>query len=336
MFVVTVAVLVLPAFAHSQLQRFEYAEMHMGVRTRIALYAPDTMTAQRAARAAFQRVALLDSLMSDYRSDSELARLSLATGGAPINISKESFYVMSYAQELARLSGGAFDITAGPLVRLWRSARRDQTLPSQQERGRALSSSGWRHLQLDSVAQTAQLLRPGMQLDLGGIAKGYAADQALSELRAHGVERALVEMGGDIVASGPPPGKRGWRVRAANAPRGKRSLLLAQAAISTSGDTEQFAEIRGIRYSHVVDPTTGMPLTSRVAATVIGPNGITSDALSTLLAVLGPERGRAFVAAHFPGVTAYIRRAGKATATGSSASSRPRRNPPLAQSAPCK
>ena len=293
--------------AHAQLARFEYAEMHMGVRTRIVLYAPEAATALRAARSAFARIALLDSLMSDYRADSEIALLSARAGDTPVNISAETFYVISLAQQLARLSRGAFDITAGPLVRLWRGARRSRTVPAPHERERALGRSGWWHLRLDSAARTAQLLRPGMQLDLGGIAKGYAADQALAELRKNGVERALVEMGGDLVASGAPPGQRGWRVEVADAPREQRTLWLAHAAVSTSGDTEQFVEIGGTRYSHVVDPASGMALSSRVAATVIAPDGITADALSTLLTVLGPERGRSFLAAHFPAVRAYIR-----------------------------
>jgi thiamine biosynthesis lipoprotein len=298
------------ALRGAALRRFEFRQLHMGVETRITLYAPDAATAAQAARSAFGRIAVLDSLLSDYRPDSELTRLSARAGGPPVRVSEELFSVLSRARELARLSGDAFDVTAGPLVRLWRGARRSGVLPTPAERAEALARTGWRHLRLDSASRTARLAVPGMQLDLGGIAKGYAADEGISTLRAHGVHRALIEMGGDVVAGGPPPGTRGWRVRVADARGAPRALRLAHAAVSTSGDTEQFVEIGGVRYSHVVDPATGVGLTTRAAATVVAADGITADALSTLLTVLGPERGPAFLAAHFPGVRGWVRTAG--------------------------
>jgi thiamine biosynthesis lipoprotein len=288
-------------------RRFEYRQRHMGIEARLVLYAPDEREAADAARAAFGRIARLDSLMSDYRSDSELSRLSARAGGPPVPVSDELFLVLARAQALARLSDGAFDVTVGPLVRLWRQARRTATLPSPAELAEARSRVGWRHLRLDSVARTAHLLRPGMLLDLGGIAKGYAADEALRALRAAGVERALVEMGGDLVAGAPPPGEPGWHVTVSSAAPERAPLPLARRALSTSGDTEQFVEIGGVRYSHVVDPATGLGLRSRVAATVLAPDGITADALSTALTILGPERGEALLA-HFPAVRAYVRR----------------------------
>lgn len=280
----------------------------MGVVARILLYAPDESAAREAARAAFARVAALDSVMSDYRPGSELMRLSARSGGPPVRVSGELFHLLSLADSLSRLSDGAFDVTAGPLVRLWRAVRRTGTLPTEAERREAMSRVGWRHLHLDSAARTVRLDRPGMLLDLGGIAKGYAAQEAVRTLADRGVSRALVEMGGDLVAGAPPPGRRGWRVRiespGSTAPD---SLLLAHAALSTSGDTEQFVEIDGVRYSHVVDPATGLGLRTRVVATVLAPDGATADALSTLLTVLDPARGRALLAARFPGVTAWVR-----------------------------
>jgi thiamine biosynthesis lipoprotein len=294
--------------APRELSRFEYRQVEMGVVARIVLYAPDESAAREAARAAFARVAALDSVMSDYRPGSELMRLSARSGGPPVRVSGELFHLLSLADSLSRLSDGAFDVTAGPLVRLWRAARRTGTLPTEAERRETMSRVGWRHLHLDSAARTVRLDRPGMLLDLGGIAKGYAAQEAVRTLADRGVSRALVEMGGDLVAGAPPPGRRGWRVRIDN-PGGTApdSLLLAHAALSTSGDTEQFVEIDGVRYSHVVDPATGVGLRTRVAATVLAPDGATADALSTLLTVLDPARGRALLAARFPGVTAWVR-----------------------------
>ena len=286
--------------------RYEYRQRHMGIEARVVLYAPGEEVAARAARAGFARMALLDSLLSDYRVDSELSRLSARAGGPPVPVSAELFLVLSRAADVARLSGGAFDVTSGPLVRLWREARRTGVLPSAAQREEAVARSGWRHLQLDSAGRTVRLLRPGMQLDLGGIAKGYAADQALAAIRAEGVESALVEMGGDIVAGAPPPGTAGWDVNLFDDDRATPWPAIANAAVSTSGDTEQFVEIGGVRYSHVVDPATGLGVSSRVAATVLAPDGITADALSTALTILGRERGEALLA-HFPGARAYVR-----------------------------
>lgn len=293
--------------ARASLGRFEYTEVHMGVQARLVLYAPDEAAAQQAARAAFDRLAALEDVMSDYRPTSELMRLCAAPAGTPVRVGDDLFAVLARAQELARLSDGAFDVTVGPLVRLWRAARKAGQLPAEAERREALARVGWQYLRLDTAAQTATLLRPGMLLDLGGIAKGYAIDKALAVLRAHGVESALVELGGDVRVGAPPPGEDGWRLVVAHADSAHRHVRLADAAVSTSGDTEQYVEVDGRRYSHVVDPHTGLGLTSRVAATVVAPDAFTSDGLATLLTVVGPERGLPLAAAHFPQARVYVR-----------------------------
>ncbi|MGI9176146.1 MAG: FAD:protein FMN transferase, partial [Rhodothermales bacterium] len=189
----------------------------MGVQVRIVLYAPGEPVAAEAARAAFGRVAALEDVMSDYRPASELMRLSAQfsdpSGGPPVPVSDDLFAVLTQAQRLARISEGAFDVTVGPHVKLWREARRTGRLPPRNVLKAAAKQVGWRHVRLDSVRQTVQLAIPGMQLDLGGIAKGYAADEAIATLTHHGIDQALVEIGGDIVVSGPPPGQTGWRIR---------------------------------------------------------------------------------------------------------------------------
>ena len=199
------------------------------------------------------------------------------------------------AQNLAVRSNGAFDVTAGPVIRLWRRARRQRALPEADRIAAALDLTGFRWLTLDAKQQTAQLAKPGMLLDVGGIAKGYAADEALKTLKRAGIERALVALGGDIAVSNPPPGKKGWTIEIASlnlpgAPK-PRALLLHNAAVSTSGDAEQFVEIGGIRYSHIIDPRTGKALTGRRSVTVVAPNGIDSDALATAVSVMDPEEG---------------------------------------------
>ena len=279
----------------------------MGVQVRIVLYAPDEAVAEAAARAAFGRIAALENVMSDYRPTSELMRLSAQSGGHPVPVSDDLFAVLAQAQHLAQLSEGAFDVTVGPHVQRWREARRTGRLPAPDVQAATANRVGWQHVHLDSAQQTAQLTALDMQLDLGGIAKGFAADEAIKTLTHHGIDQALVEIGGDIVVSGPPPGQDGWRIRIENAEAGRPDTTLAHAAISSSGDTAQFVEIGGRRYSHVVDPRTGLGLTNRIAVTVIAPSGLLSDGLATLLGVLGPERGAALVKAHWPDVWFSIR-----------------------------
>lgn len=292
-------------------ERYEFAQLHMGVKVRLVVYARDEPAATRACRAAFARFAELEQILSDYRPDSELMRLCARAGGEPVRVSRDLYTVLSHAMALARRSEGAFDPTVGPVVALWRTARKAGRLPPDDALRQARALVGWRHLRLEAAPRTARLALPGMRLDLGGIAKGFAADAALAALKQHGVSRALIEAGGDIVVGDAPPGQEGWRIEVPGiGPDGAaRTLVVANQAVSTSGDTEQFVEIDGRRYSHVVDPRTGLGLTTRVAATVVARRGLLADGLSTTACVLGPEKGPALVAS-YPGAVVYLRVAG--------------------------
>jgi thiamine biosynthesis lipoprotein len=168
-------------------------------------------------------------------------------------------------------------------------------LPEERELERARGLVGWRMMKLDPASQTVTLEKPGIRLDLGGIAKGYAGDQAIAMLREHGIRSALFEAGGDIVVGDPPPGKEGWPIDIADAAGAPPKVVLSNCAISTSGDTVQFVVIDGKHYSHVVDPRTGVALTNRYAATIIAPRGIDTDALATAACVIGPDHGRALL-----------------------------------------
>lgn len=296
-----------PVAAMEEVLRFEYSQRHMGVIARVVLYAPDEATAAGAARAAFRRMGELDEIMSDYRPASELMRLSAAPAGTAVPVSHDLYSVLERAQTLAQLSNGAFDVTAGPLVGLWREARRTGSLPAPEALAAAKRRTGWRHLRLDPEGRTVRLLLPGMRLDLGAIAKGYAADEALRAIAALGIDRALVEMGGEIAAGAPPPEESGWPVRLAFADPDLETILLAHSAISTSGPTEQFIEIDGVRYSHVLDPRTGLGLTDGYVVTVTAPTAVIADGLSTLVAVLGPDEGVRLAAIAYPDATVYVR-----------------------------
>ncbi|MFQ5809135.1 MAG: FAD:protein FMN transferase [Armatimonadota bacterium] len=289
------------------LKRHHYAAIRMGVQVRIIAYAPDTDTAARACEAGFKRLAEIEDVASDYRSTSELMRLCAQAGGPPVPVSDELFLLLTRAQDLSARTRGVFDVTAGPYVRLWREARESGQMPAEEALARAGERVGWEKVRIDPEARTVQLLVPGMQLDLGGIAKGYGLDEALKTLREHGIASALIEAGGDIVVGDAPPERDGWRIEVANAKPKQRMVMLENAAISTSGDVEQYVETGGKRYSHVVDPRTGIGLTSRIAATVIAPDGITSDSLATAACVLGKKRGMKLIRSA-PGAKGYIRR----------------------------
>src|SRR6266545_5126486 len=281
-------------------QRFEFSEPQMGVPFRIVLYAPDRATAEPVARAAFTRISKLNDILSDYDTDSELSRLSQSAGsGQTVKVGDDLWFVLRRSQALAERTGGAFDVTVGPVVSLWRKARRGKKLPDPAKLAEALKAVGYQKLRLDPRQRTAQLLAPYMRLDLGAIAKGYAVDEALKVLRARGIRRALVSGGGDMAAGNPPPGKKGWRIEvgsldATNAPA-PRFVLLANAGLATSGDLFQHVEIDGRRYSHIIDPRTGIGLSDHSLVTVIAPDAITADSLATAVSVLGPERGRRLI-----------------------------------------
>ena len=291
------------------LRRLEFSQAHMGTLFRIIVYAPDAATASRASNAAFQRIGTLDNTMTDYSPSSELMSLCRKAGEPPVRVSEDLYRVLAQAQELAARTNGAFDVTVGPVMRLWRRARRQREMPDAAELARARKLVGYRKLRLDPRARTVQLLEKGMRLDLGGIAKGYAADEALAVLKQYGITRALVVAGGEMAASAPPPGRDGWRIGIAplESPEKPptRFLMLRDAAVSTSGDAEQYVELNGTRYSHIVDPRTGMGVVGRSSVTVVAPKATASDSLATAVSVLGPEQGLELIRST-PGTAALI------------------------------
>jgi thiamine biosynthesis lipoprotein len=277
------------------LARFSFTNPHMGTLFSITLYATNETSAKAAADAAFHRIAALEEVMSDYRADSELMRLCDQPFGKPVPISQDLLDVFTRSQETSKLTDGAFDITIGPCVRLWRFSRKRKTLPTAEELSAARAAVGWKNLRLDARARTATLLLPNMRLDLGGLGKGFAADEALKILKGRGIDRALVAASGDIAIGDAPPGETGWKVGISGIDvqtnDTAHALLLHNCGISTSGDTEQFVEINGVRYSHIVDPATCLGLTNRIQDTIIGPNATTTDGLDTALSVMDVQRG---------------------------------------------
>lgn len=303
--------------AGAELQRFESVEPHMGTLVRITLYAPDEQAALAAFRAAFSRIHALDRILSDYRSDSELNTITSAAVGRPMPVSEDLFTVLAASQDLAEATNGAFDVTQGPVVRLWREARKTARLPDVAALKDAAARSGFRRLHLDRATQTVMLDADGMALDVGAIGKGYAASEAIEVLRAIGVRSALVAVSGDLAFSEAPPGQDGWRIRVhsldGSVTKLPRVLELTNAAVSTSGSREQHLAVGGRRYSHIIDPTSGMGLVDDVTVTVVAGDGLQADGLDTAISVLGVERGLALVESRPPAAALIVRRSSAST-----------------------
>ena len=299
--------LLICAIPAQALERFDFSAPLMATTFRISVHADTKAQAEAAADAAFKRIAALNAVFSDYEPNSELMQLCNAGPNKPFKASDDLFILISHSLEFARLTEGALDITCGNLTHLWRRTKRTHKLPPADRLQQALAATDWRAVQMDAKAHTITLLKPGMLLDLGGIAKGYAADAGLRVLREHGLTRALVMAGGDIAIGDPPPGEDAWEIKlrqfASSTPKEELATVrLHNCGVSTSGDLYQFTEIDGVRYSHIVSPQTGLGLTERIACSVIAPNCMTSDALDTAICVMGKERGQK-MAAQVKGVT---------------------------------
>lgn len=252
----------------------------MGVVVRVTLFAKDPSTAKNAAQAAFDRFRTIDEVGSDYILQSELNQLSNKAGTGWVPVSTELYAILQHSQRISTLTEGAFDITVGTLTKLWRESRKAKQLPTESVLRTALKASGYRTLLLDR--QKALLTVPGVRLDLGGVAKGYACDEAILAIGKAGVECALVEAGGDLAVSAPPPGLKGWKIKV---PTFGEPVDVSYCAVSTSGDAEQFFEIDGARYSHTINPKTGLGLKNQVQATVIARWGALTDPLATAVCV---------------------------------------------------
>jgi len=285
--------------AAHDLRKFEFVREKMGGPFRVVVYAGDESAAGKAADAAFARVDRLNSILSDYTPDSEISRLSQRAADGPmpepVPVSEDLFRVLACGQQIAEQTDGAFDVTIGPFVRLWKRARELKELPTDERLEKTRPSVGFRNLRLDPQRRTVQLLAAHMRLDVNGLASGYVADQAVAAARQAGAAAALVDAGGEISVAGAPPGADGWLVAIQSLKNPEEMtgqyVKVRDACVTSSGDTRRFVEIGGRRYSHIIDPRTGLGLTGRIGATVICADGMTADALDTAVCVLGPERG---------------------------------------------
>ncbi len=254
----------------------------------------------------FEEIDRLNNQMSHYKADSELSAINRDASRRPVTVTPELFKLLEDCLCYSEETDGAFDITLGPLMKSWGFFRGWGRLPSCSELADVRKRVGYRHIKLDSAAQTIEFDEPGIELDLGAIGKGYAVDRVVEILRAGGVTQALVSAGtSSIYALGAPPGKQGWEIslrHPLDPGKKARSLQLRNLSISASGNYENFFEVEGKIYAHLMNPSSGVPVENMLMTVVISPSATESDALSTSFFVAGIEKSRACLEQH-PNVT---------------------------------
>jgi thiamine biosynthesis lipoprotein len=282
--------------SYGQEKKFSFTREKMASPFTIILYEKDSLDAVLVANQCFDLVDSFVNIFSDYIEKSELNRLSATAGsGSFVPVSPALFDIIMESKKAYSLTSGAFDITMGPVTRLWRKARKDRQFPDSSAIGDEMKRVGFRKVLIDVANRKIQLIEKGMLLDLGGIAQGYIAQKVLERLTDRGIKRALVDVSGDIAAGEPPPGKEGW-VIGINLPESEKlqskHLLLNNVSVSTSGDVYQFIEHEGKRYSHIINPHTGYGVTSQRNVTVVAPNATTADWLATACSILPVEKAK--------------------------------------------
>jgi thiamine biosynthesis lipoprotein len=277
----------------------------MGTFARVVVVAPNKKTARRCIKAAFAEINNVDQLMSDYKKDSEISQLNRDAFKQAVKVSKPTYEVLQKAVRFSRLSEGAFDVTVGPMVQLWRAAAGANSLPTETELQQARSRVGYEKLILDSNETTVRFSVDGMKLDFGGIAKGYAIDKAVEAMKEQGALGAMVDIGGDIRCFGKPSkGKKQWLIGVQDPTKAREGLdpgtsllvlKLTDAAIATSGDYRRFTLIEGQKYSHIISRTTAAGAEGLSSVTIIAKRALDADALATAVTIMGPEKGLALI-----------------------------------------
>lgn len=265
----------------------------MGVFNEVVVLGKEKLDRERILDRAFGLLREIDAKMSHYRETSEISRINRLGYGEPQEVSPETFQVVEASVKFYEKSGGAFDITVLPLVKLWGFFAGEPRLPRPEEIQNLLPRVGAHQLILEPRTKKVGFRVLGMEIDLGGIAKGYACDRVVELLKSEGIENALVNVGGTIFGLGRSGDGKPWRVGLQHPRDPSRTLqviTLANEAVSTSGDYEQFFVVNGRRYSHILNPRTGFPADRSIAVSVIAPSALLTDLLSTSLFVLGPEK----------------------------------------------
>jgi thiamine biosynthesis lipoprotein len=281
--------------------RVELADEAMGTTFSVILYGSERASLERAGRAALDEAHRVDALISNYQPTSEWSRVNRDAAAGPVQVSQESFDLIAACSAYSQQSGGAFDITVGPLMRAWGFFKDEGALPAPSAIASAAMRVGYERVQLDAAQRTVRFTTPGMEIDPGGIGKGYAVDRMAAILKRQGVDAALVSGGGSSVygLGAPPDEPRGWAVpiRAPADPHTAAStVFLRDLSVSTSGSYEKFFRAGGKIYSHIMDPRTGYPAETIGSVSIVAPRTIDSEAWAKPYFI----NGRAWTAAHVP------------------------------------
>lgn len=274
-------------------KRFKESKFLMGTIVEITTVGNES-DCRQAMELAFGEIKRIDSLMNVYDEDSEISRINQAAGESAVAVSEDTFEVIDRAVEYADRTDGALDISVAPLMELWGFGSDKNQVPANGELKKRLSLVNYKNIIMDKSRSTVKLESPGMRIDVSGIAKGYAVDRAVQALKDAGVQSALVNAGGDIYAMSSPPGRDSWHIGIRN-PRNRADLLgivkLRDRAVATSGDYENFFEVDGKRYCHIIDPETGWPVSGIMSVTIVASDTTGADALATAVFPLGAEGG---------------------------------------------
>ncbi len=285
-----------PTQIFAQEKRYSFERGLMGSPFKLIIYAPDDSLANKAAQHAFKRIEDLNLSLSDYRDDSEINAVSAQSGSDQwIHVSKDLFDILFVSDDISKKTNGAFDATLGPIVQEWRRATRKGYFPDKELIANALGRTGYRKIKFNAATQRVQLKDKGMRLDIGGLGKGFAADEAVKVLKSYGIKSAMIDAGGKLALMDPPPGEKGWKIVISSGRDSIETIEYANVGIATSGPTYRYLEYNGKRYSHIVDPKTGIGLEHHVRTTVISPNATEADALATAFSVSGITEGKKYI-----------------------------------------
>lgn len=289
-------------------QVLKETKLLMGTTVEITVRGEDKALAGKAIGQAFREVEKIDNLMSTFKEDSEISLLNREGDRRPIKVSRDTCRVIRESLRLSALSGGAFDISVAPLLHLWGASRKSKQLPGKEDLKGTLALVNYRNIFINEEEGTVGFRKKGMNIDLGGIAKGYAVDKATERLRQQGIKRAIVNAGGDLYLLGRPFDKDFWVIGLRHPGKKGETLGIVRArneAIATSGNYENYFSLGGKRYGHLLNPHTGRPVEGMLSVTVLAEDALRADGLATAIFVLGPKKGLE-LANHIKGVETII------------------------------
>lgn len=302
-FIYTITLLVFSTpLLQAQTRKFSYSEMKMGSAFNLIIVSADSNKANHLARKSYELVDSLNHIFSNYDSSSELSKINASAGLLPYKMSRAMLDLVQKSQYAYIQSKGAYDISIGPLSSLWRNARKAKLFPEASTVLATKKLVGLNQVKINKRLGTIFLPNANMQLDFGGIAKGYIAQWVINFLKANGIQQALVDAGGDIVMSGPPLNQQGWLI-GVNLPETTDQLLnkklqLSNCSVATSGDVYQFIEYKGVKYSHIINPLTGYGVTNLRNVTIVAKTGATADWLATACSILPIKEAKQLAISH--------------------------------------